>query len=249
MNRAVAALAADRAELLRICAGLDAGRWDAASGCPGWSVKDVVAHMGALFWAAVDPAALPDTAGLGTEAAQEVYVRSRRAMTAAEVLADYTAVSEKALAVLDELAGLEAEIPLGDLGTYPGRGLPAAFCFDHYTHIRADLFAPRGPLAGPAPASDELRVTPTLEWIEAALPQQNRALLEGLTGAADIVITGTGARAIRLGGPDGPAAAAVRSDAETCVRWITQRAAWADLDVQTEGDSQILACLRPLKVF
>lgn len=85
MQRAIEALAADRAVLLRIGHDLDPEGWNAASGCPGWSVKDLVAHMGALFWGAVDPTALPDASGLGTEEAQEVYVRSRRGLTARPV--------------------------------------------------------------------------------------------------------------------------------------------------------------------
>ncbi len=166
------ALEADRAELLRICAGLDEAGWRSESGCPGWSVKDLVAYMGTLFWAVVDPSVLPDAAGLPTEQAAEVFVQARRSLSAAQVLDDYAAVSEKALVALAGLTGVDFEMPLGDLGTYPARILPAAYCFDHYTHIRADLFAPRGPLSGPPPPSDELRLLPTMDWIEAALLQQ-----------------------------------------------------------------------------
>jgi uncharacterized protein (TIGR03083 family) len=245
----IEALRADRAELLTICAGLDGAAWAASSGCPGWSVKDLVAHMGALFWSVVDPTALPDTSGLATEAAQEVLVGSRRSLTAEEVLDDYATVSEKALTTIAGLAGADFEVPLGDLGTYQAGILPTAFCFDHYTHIRADLFAPRGPLAGPVPPSDELRLGPALVWIEAALPQQNATILERVAGPADIVITGTAARTIRVGDPAGPAAALVRSSGDACTRWITQRARWEDLDVHTEGDPAILSALRGLKVF
>jgi uncharacterized protein (TIGR03083 family) len=249
MEDFIEALGADRAELIRICEGLAAAEWAAPSGCPGWSVKDLVAHMGALFWSVVDLAVLPDISGLATEAAQEVLVRSRRSLTAEEVLNDYAAVSEKALTALAGFAGADFEVPLGDLGTYQARILPAAFCFDHYTHIRADLFAPRGPLPGPTPPSDELRLAPALTWIETALPQQNAALLDHVTGAADIVITGTAGRTIRVGDPAEPASALVRSGGDTCVRWITQRASWEDLGVYTEGNPHVLSALRELKVF
>jgi uncharacterized protein (TIGR03083 family) len=249
MEDFIEALGADRSALLGICEGLDAAAWAAPSGCPGWSVQDLVAHLGSLFWAVIDPAALPDTSGLATEAAQEVLVGSRRSLTSAEVMDDYATVSEKALAALAGFAGAEFEVPLGDLGTYPAGILPAAFCFDHYTHIRADLFAPRGPLPGPVPPSDELRLAPALTWIEAALPQQNAALLDHVTGAADIVITGTAGRTIRVGDPAGPASALVRSGGDACVRWITQRASWEDLGVHAEGDPAVLSALRELKVF
>jgi uncharacterized protein (TIGR03083 family) len=249
MTLALDALQADRAELLRTCGALDESGWRSESGCPGWSVQDLVAHMGTLFWAVVDPSALPDVAGLPTEAAGEVYVQSRRAQSAAEVLDDYAAVSDKAMAALAGFAGVEAEVPLGDLGTYPAQALPAAFCFDHYTHIRADLFAPRGPLTGPLPPSDELRLHPTLDWIEAALPQQNRPLVESLTGTVEVVITGPAARTIRLGPPSGPVLARVSSDGDGCVRWITQRATWEEVGGRAEGEADVLAGMRGLKVF
>src|ERR1017187_5652054 len=110
---AIEALRADREALLAIGARLSDDDWRAGSGCPGWSVQDVVAHMGTLFWAVVDPGALPDSTRLATLAALESQ---------------------------------DFELALGDLGTYPAFVLPNAFSFDHYTHIRADLFAPRGPL-------------------------------------------------------------------------------------------------------
>src|SRR5580704_16917493 len=135
MEDFIEALGADRAELIRICEGLAAAEWAAPSGCPGWSVKDLVAHRGALFWSAVDLAVLPDISGLATEAAQEVLVRSRRSLTAEEVLNDYAAVSEKALTAVAGFAGAVLEGPLGDLGPYQARIWPAAFCFDHYTNI------------------------------------------------------------------------------------------------------------------
>jgi uncharacterized protein (TIGR03083 family) len=249
MSRPTDALTAERAALLGICTGLDPSAWNTPSGCSGWSVKDVISHMAALYWVVVDPSVVPDTSATGTEEGQELIVRSRRKMTAEETLDDYATVSEKAIAILATFEGIDLEMPVGDLGTYPVSVLPTAFCFDHYTHIRTDMFAPRGPFDGPPPPSDELRVTPILEWIEVALPQQNSALLDGLDGGADIVITGTGARRIRVGHPDGEASAVIRSDADTCVRWITQRANWKDLEVEVEGDPSSLDVIQHLKVF
>ncbi len=159
MYSAIEAVAADRAALLGICAGLDDQQWEAPSGCAGWTVKDVITHLGNLFWMVADGAQLPDTSGIPTEQAQEIGVQARRALSAAEALADYEKVSEVGLAKLAELAALDVEVPLGDdFGTYSTRVLPCAYAFDHYTHIRADLFGPRGPLGGDPPPSDELRV-------------------------------------------------------------------------------------------
>jgi hypothetical protein len=41
----------------------------------------------------------------------------------------------------------------------------------------------------------------------------------------------------------------VSSDGDACVRWITRRAAWEDVGARTEGDGDVLADPRGLKVF
>src|ERR1022692_43851 len=244
---AIEAVRADRAALLEICSALTAEDWQAESGCPGWSVQDLIAHLGMTFWQLVDPSRVPETTELATERAMDVLVESRRAWDAARVLADYQEVSTVALGRLADVAALDLEVPLGDAGTYPASMLPSAWSFDHYTHIRADLFGPRGPLAGPAPPSDELRLTPALDWIEAALPQQNAGLISSLTGTVEIALCGLGARTIRLG--TGEPVAHISSDAPSFVRWVTQRATWPELGVHASGDERQLSVARTLRVF
>ena len=234
--------------LLEVCSGLTEKEWASPSGCPGWSVKDLVAHLGALYWAVVDPSTLPESGGLPTEEAQDLYVRGRRSASAAEVLADYELVSKEALDVLAGLEHAQFVVPLGDLGTYQASMLPRAFCFDHYTHIRADLFAPRGPIAGALPPSDDLRLTPTLDWIDAALPQQNSETLASLSFPAEIEITGTASRTIRLGGA-GELGASIRSDAFSFVLLVTQRASWEEVGAEATGHEHDLALMRKLRVF
>jgi uncharacterized protein (TIGR03083 family) len=245
MLGAIEAVDADRAALLEICDGLTDEQWQAPSGCAGWRVQDLVTHMANLFWLLVDPGRLPDLGGLTTEQGQEVAVQARRGMSATAALADYAEVSKPALDKLAELAALDIEVPLGDLGTYPAKVLPTAYSFDHYTHIRADLFRPRGPLTGEAPPSDALRLGPALDWVEAALPQQNPAAADA--GAVEIQVTGTGARSIRFG--SGQAMATIRSDGPDLIRWVTQRGNWEDLGVEVAGDEAALAVARKLKVF
>ena len=244
---AVDAIRADRAALIDICGELTEAEWKAESGCAGWSVQDVVAHLGALFWRAVDPSVLPDAGGVDTERAQDVYVESRRSWTAAQVLDDYAEVSLKALEIAAGLETQDFELDLGDLGTYPISVVPNAYTFYHYTHIRADLFAPRGPLTGAPPPSDELRLRPTLDWIEAALPQQSAGAIAELPGAVEIVATGVAARTMVLG--EGPVVASIESDGPALVRWITQRANWDDAGVKATGDDAALAVARTFKVF
>jgi uncharacterized protein (TIGR03083 family) len=244
---AVDTLRTDRAALLRIGAQLTDQQWQAGSGCPGWSVKDVVSHLGALYWLATDPAVLPDTTGMPTEQAQDAVVAARRTMSAADVLADYESVSSRGLDVLASLAGQHTELAFGDFGSYPASLLPSAYSFDHYTHIRADLFAPRGPLTGPPPPSDGSRLGPVLDWIEAALPQQNAARLDELSGTLLITLDGPAGRVIQLG--QGEPTARISSDPAAFVRWVTQRGDWAELGVRASGDAAQLAIARALHVF
>jgi uncharacterized protein (TIGR03083 family) len=245
MLEAVEAVRADRAALLEICGGLTDSQWRAPSGCPGWSVQDVVSHMSSTLWQVVDASALPDITGMPFEAGMEVLVEARRGEQPDATLADYAKVSETALERLADLAVVDMTLPLGDVGTYPASAMPNAYAFDHYTHIRADLFGPRGPLGGEPPASDEVRVSAALDWIQAALPQQNEALAAQCT--LDLQITGTGARVISFG--SGTAKATVSSAAPAFVRWITKRGAWPDLGVQAAGDEAALTAARQLRVF
>jgi hypothetical protein len=172
-------------------------------------------------------------------------LQARRDISGADALADYAHARQPGLARLAELAALDIEIPLGDLGTYPASLLPAAYSFDHYAHIRADLFPLRGPLTGTQPPSDEQRLRPVLDWIETALPQQNPAAAAACT--LELELTGAGARSIRFGA--GPAKATVRSSAPALVRWVTQRGSWAEFGVRADGDDAALATARTLKVF
>src|SRR4051794_30958437 len=85
----VGAVSADHAALLAIMGEQPPDMWAAPSGCAGWAVKDVVAHLGLLFWRLVDSTRLPDTRGLPAERAQDAAVASRREWTSARVLDDY----------------------------------------------------------------------------------------------------------------------------------------------------------------
>src|ERR1700728_659385 len=114
MTDAISALQADRTALLHICSQLSEDDWKADSGCAGWSIRDVVAHLGALYWSVIDPSVLPDTTGLPAERAAELQVQARRSLRASDVLDDYEAVSDKALVALGGLTGADFEMDLGD---------------------------------------------------------------------------------------------------------------------------------------
>jgi hypothetical protein len=211
-------------------------------------VQDLLSHMACSFWLAVDPSNLPDPGGLPAERAADLYVESRRSMTPEEVASDYESVSLKGLEILAAIAGQDVEIPLGDVGTYPASLVPTALAFEEFVHLRYDLFAPDGPLQGEPPAVDELRLAPTLDWIEASLPQQNTHLLNGMDSAVEVVLNGLCAQTVRIGG-SGDVSACVSSDSQAFVRWVTQRGTWEELGVHAEGDPVALEILRKVRVF
>jgi uncharacterized protein (TIGR03083 family) len=244
---ALDALQRDRDALVAICAGLTEEQWAAPSGCEGWTVKDLVSHVGALFWLVVDQSKVPDASGLATEKAQDVYVDSRRSWTAAQVVEDYESVSTRAIDALRGLASQDFELPLGDLGTYRASLLPNAYAFDHFTHIRADLFAPRGPLQTEPPAADGMRVQAALDWIDAALPQQNAGLIQQLRGTVDLEVDSPIVANIRVG--TGEPVGSITSDGLGFVRWVTGRGSWEELGVRASGPDDVLALARRFHVF
>jgi uncharacterized protein (TIGR03083 family) len=248
MSNALKAIETDREALLALCQELDDSVWKQDTGCPGWSVQDLLSHMACSFWLAVDMSNLPNSAGLPAERAADLYVESRRSMTPAEVVADYESVSSRGLELLAALQGQDVDVPLADVGTYPASVVPAAYAFEHYVHIRFDLFPPDGPFSGQPPASDELRLAPTLDWIEAALPQQNSKLLHSLDQAVEVRLSGISGRTLRIG-DTADVAAQINCDSAAFVRWVTQRGSWEALGVDAQGDPSTLEIMRRLSVF
>ncbi|MFZ1163347.1 maleylpyruvate isomerase family mycothiol-dependent enzyme [Mycobacterium sp.] len=246
-SSALQAIEADRSALLALCQTLDDSVWAKPSGCPGWSVQDLISHMACSFYLAVDMSNLPDSAGLPAERAADLYVESRRLMTPKEVVADYESVSSRGLELLAAVQGQDVDVPLGDVGTYPASVVPTAYAFEHYIHIRYDLFPPDGPFGGEPPASDELRLAPTLDWIEAALPQQNSELVGAMEKAVEVRLSGAGARTLQIG--DAEVAAQIDCDSAVFVRWVTQRGSWESLGVDAHGDPATLDMVRRLSVF
>ena len=244
---------ADRDALLELLSTMPLPLWEAPSGCPGWTVKDLLAHLDAMYWRLVDRSQLPDSRGLPTERAADRDVASRATWDPSRLLADYVEVSDRALSALELLRTVDDPVPLGDLGTFPASMLADGYAFDHYIHIRADLLAPRGPVDAPPPPSDELRMGPTVAWILAALPQQCAAAIAALGGPVELVLTGPGGghfvlhpggQVVSGDGARTETVASISCSTPELVWWSTGRATWADLEVYTAGDPVTLAVLR-----
>jgi uncharacterized protein (TIGR03083 family) len=248
MSVTLDAIAEERKVILELCSQMPDAMWAKDSGCTGWSVQDLLSHMACSFWLAVDPSTLPSPGEMPAERAADLYVASRRSMTPKEVVADYESVSARGLEVLAAIETQEIDIPIGDVGTYPASVVPTTFVFESFIHIRYDLFPPDGPMEGDPPPVDELRLSPTLDWIEAALPQQNSHLLNDLRIGIEISLDGLCQRTLHIGGHC-DVEARVTTDSQAFVRWVTQRGAWEGLGVQAEGDPSSLDIVRRLRVF
>lgn len=233
---AVHALRADSEALLAAAASFTEDDWSAASGCAGWSVRDVFIHLDNLFRLVTDPSSLPQPdPAEGTEQTQQRLVEDRRGQSSADVLDAYRSSSKAALDVLQVLQDVHDPIDLGDLGKHPTHLAANAYAFDHYTHIRADLLAPIGPLAHPAPPADGLRLAAAMDWMVAGAPQMNAADLAAVRGPVTLTLTGPAARTVQFLG-DGDPVATVTSSTADFVLWGTRRRAWRGMAVDITGD-------------
>jgi len=238
-REAVQALRADSEALLAAAETFTPDDWSAASGCTGWSIRDVFIHLDNLFRLVTDPSSLPraDPAD-GTEQTQQKLVESRRGRSNAETLEMYRNTSAAALNVLEMLQDNEEPIDLGDLGKHPTHMVPNAFAFDHFTHIRADVLGPLGPLATSAPPADALRLGAALDWMVAGIPQMNATALATVHGPVTLTLTGPAGRTVQLLG-DGNPVASVTSSGFDFVLWGTQRRPWPQMAVEISGDQEV----------
>jgi uncharacterized protein (TIGR03083 family) len=235
----LASLTRSVAEVRQVIVTLMDDEWSRESGCSGWSVKDLVAHMSSNYKEVVEPSPAPTAPiNLPAERMMDMLVEPRKKWTNEEVRDEYLEYCDGALA---GLAALQDEpfastmIPLADLGNYPMNLLADAFAFDHYCHTRIDLLAPHGPITRDLPPADDALLGPAVGWMLTGIPQMQPGLERHLNGRIRLELTGVGAGAwdlvrsdtmIVIQVPAGEAAATVTSDAHEFVRWGTARIGW-----------------------
>ncbi|MDQ1492470.1 MAG: hypothetical protein QOJ23_4984, partial [Actinomycetota bacterium] len=164
-----------------------------------------------------------------------------------KVLAEYRFWSARYLNIqpVMKATGLsQVKIPLGELGRYPMGIFPAAFTFDHHTHLRHDV---AGALGKTPPPTDADRMTAVVEWMIAGIPQMCRETMRTIEGPVDLTLDGpgggtwglspapTGLLHIHPGGAPG-ADALVIGNTEEFVLWGTTREPWRDHEVKIDGD-------------
>src|SRR5258708_13688393 len=119
----------ERGAVLDLCRTLTPTEWATASDCAGWSVHDVVAHMGAAFHGCFTPWLLRVMRTSSVERSNDGDVESRRGWEPARVLREYEAWGGRflGLAPLTQRPPLRGlRLPLRDIGRDPKRPRPTA---------------------------------------------------------------------------------------------------------------------------
>jgi len=241
-----AAFRAERAEVLAFCDSLAPADWRMNSRAEGWSIADVVAHLGAGCHAMFSREALTIMRGEDLEQANDDMVDTRRGRTPAELLREYRRWSGVYGAIVPAVVGTpagRAQVPIAELGRFPARLLVSALVFDHHTHLRHDM-APA--LGRPAPVTDANRMAAVLEWMTAVLSRQlTRQRPAWLDRPVSLTLSGPGGGSWRID-PSGavvpghaePAVAQITGVALEFPEWGTARANWRDREVTISGDAE-----------
>lgn len=151
---AAAALGETWASLADVCHGLVTNEWTLATGCPGWTVQDQLAHLIGVERMVMGQAAPAWDSPLGEHvkndfaAMNEPWVAVRRAWAGDAVLVEFVEVSGLRLASLGELSDEEwAKVGFSPVGEVPYARFMETRVFDSWVHeqdVRLALDRPGG---------------------------------------------------------------------------------------------------------
>jgi uncharacterized protein (TIGR03083 family) len=254
-ERAVAALTELKADLDALVETLSGDSWDLPSGCPGWSVRDVIAHLAASAHNFVDPQPERDGTSLPAdrERQHDVYVDRRRHLPVGAVVDEYLQYSAgliRAVGKLQTEPKASKTVSVPGLGSYPLHSLADGMAFDYHCHLHHDLRTPRGPLQRTIAVRDEA-VRAALDWMFLGLPQmQGPDLDDALKAPLCFDLTGPGGGIWTVTRPDPQGGLLVeqgrgsdtvlRSDAHAFIGWGTKRYPWRE-HCQIEGEVEAAA--------
>lgn len=240
-----AALGRERQAVLDFCADLAPGEWEMPSAAAGWSVRDVVAHLGGSAKALFTPTVLALMRTDDIERTNDDIVEVRRGWQPEQVRAEFETWSGRVGLLTRSLVRTPAAhvpIPLGELGLFPmAMVLTGALTFDQHTHLRHDI-APA--LDRPVPATDDARMSAVLAWMLAVLSNQLRSADPSwLDRPLTIGLSGPGGGTWRVG-EDGSVVPGEAADAAVRITaagsgfpsWATCRTSWREHDVRIAGD-------------
>lgn len=247
----VAALAAGHEANVAYLSTLTVEDWAAPSRCAGWTVKDVVSHMGAAYHGSFTPWFVKLMLGKDIERANDADVAKRREWSGSAVLKEYAVWGKRFRPMAKALQGpglRSLPIKVAEVGTYPAAILTSAFVFDHTLHVTHDIAAALG---RPAPAPDANMVSVATEWMMLGLPAMSGDRLSWLTGPVELELVGPGGSVwtvapggkngrVRVSpGATGQASATISGDATTFPVWGTGRSPWREAGVNIKGDDAL----------
>jgi uncharacterized protein (TIGR03083 family) len=269
-TQAISALRLIHAQVQSLLVKLDDDAWQLPSGCEGWRVQDVIAHMSSNMKETADPSPPPEEPPppMGAEEAMDALVAPRLGWTPAQLRSEYDSHFEGWLgtvASLQEEPTASAEAPLADLGTYPMHMVANAFAFDHYCHLYMDLLAPGGPLEVELGDVTDDMVRPGVDWMIAGVPQmQPIEIAQAVTAPLVLKLTGAGGgRWLISPAVDGglvtlaeidtdaevTAAATISSSAHDFVSWGTKRSDWRQACALEGDDAAATSFLDTLNII
>ncbi len=240
---------AETAVMLDFVGGLTDAQWNAPSKAAGWSIADMVAHIGSTAHNMYIPAGVVSSRKPSLEAANEGPVEVRRSWSRERVMAEFTTstrTADRMLSLVRRTPLRNVPMQLNELGKYPMALLVGgALVFDLHTHLRHDM-APA--LGLPTPPSDSERMKAVLTWMTAVLSNQTAmAPVPGLDAGLNLTLTGPGGGSwwIDSHGLSEPGtrtpAARITAPAISLPDWGTQRSSWRDAEVSVEGDAGLAA--------
>jgi uncharacterized protein (TIGR03083 family) len=246
----VAAVKAERAAVVSFLHDLTQDEWAKPSRCEGWTIKDVVSHMGAAAHGTFTPWVVKMMTTKDIEGNNDADVAKRHAWEPAKVLKEYETWSKRFAATqgLLQKPGMRSlPIKVGEVGTYPARLLTSAIVFDSGLHLRYDMATALGRPVAPRDAN---QLAVTLEWMLAGLPAMSGDALSWLDRPVEINLVGAGggtwgvspAKDGRVKVVEGPAqdpAAGIEGDAATFPVWGTRREPWRSAGLSLKGDEEL----------
>lgn len=250
------ALKTERDHCVQFLHTLSDADWAAPSRCDGWTVKDVVAHLGAASKGFFTPWVVGLMFSNDVEGHNDRDTAKRASWPHEKVLAEYEKWSKPAGRFLKVLQapGLGAvPLPLAEVGAYPGRLFASAIVFDTGLHLRYDIASALG-REDQIPARSATAIRVSAEWMVRGIPVMSQDTLTWLDRPIEVQLTGDGGSTWTINpagkkgrvsvqqGPASPAtpAATIAGDAESFPIWGTGRESWRDHGVAVKnGDEEL----------
>lgn len=234
--------------------GLSAEDWAAPSRCDGWTVKDVVAHMGAASKGFFTPWIVGLMFSKDVEKHNDRDSAKRADWDADKVLKEYVKWSKPAgtfLKVLQTPGVGGLKLPLAEVGWYPGNLFASAITFDTGCHVRYDIASALGRQDSLPPRTADA-VAVSAEWMVRGIPVMSAEQLSWLDRPVELQLTGDGGSTWTINpagkkgrtsvqlGSTGSAATTIVGDAATFPVWGTGRESWKQHGVVVKsGDDEL----------